>query len=400
MTVFDQFGLELKAEFSGSMTSQFVVGKSTLTSSIAVSASIYNVKRQVIGDLSTGITSSLFTTLPKWRYHDFIQFVSGAIVKGNNRFLFCSNQDAIFFDSTMPNMAKIADRSGDYASFSLLGYLGNSDVNAEAISHNDAIDIYMSASSPWPVSFPFQSKYKQIIRQTFQTRQLGYITGALGGRVLGGLHFVSVASATLPSWYNSYWFETVCNSNPEVSFSSVNISQSMSASISLNGGFTTVNFDLIKKVFFGAGDGTELTVSASRVALPNFHTMPQFDVYLFNSQSNSNNLYFIANPRLRGFKYGVLNANPVNPKYVFRRTHFGFFRDLLETSPYGATISSDNITLDYPVMISFLSGTQVYNSASLDLIASGASTFNPRDNGQFDIHARVGQPYFDIEAVD
>lgn len=400
MRIYDQYEVEPNIGYSGSMTSEYIVGRSTLSSSIVVSRSIYNTNRLVVGDKTTGITGSIFTTIPKWRYHDFINFVSGTIVRGSNRFAFCSNNDIIYFDSTMPNMARVADLSGDFANFCLLSYLGNTDVNADAISHADAVDIYISASSPWPVSFPFQSKYKQITRQISQGRQLGYATGSLSGSILGGLHFVSVASATLPTWYNSYWFETVCNSSPLTSFSNGNVRQSISGNLVSNNAFTAINFDLIKKVYFGSGDGTELTVSSSRIALPNFRRMPQFDVYLFTTASNSNTIYLMANPRLRGFKYGVFNANPTNPKHVFRRSSFGQFRDMLEMAPQPALITPDNRTLTFPVTVTFTSGTALYASSSLDFVATGSTTFNPRDNGQYDIHARVGQPYFDIDAID
>jgi hypothetical protein len=368
-------------------------------STISSSRSIYNTNRLVLGDRTTGVTGSILGTVQKWRYHDFVSIISGAYVKGNNRFAFCSNSDIIYFDSAMPNMAQVADKSRDFASFTLpgLSYIGNNDLDATAI--NNPVDIYVSASSPWPVSFPFQSKYKQIGRQISQNRQLGYATGTNGGTLIGSLNFLSIASATLPTWYYSIWCElTSSNTNVVTDFAKTNISASILAA--LPGGTIPLKFDLMKKVFFGSGDGMNLTISASAFQLPNFRTMPKFDVYLFLSQSNSNSVYVLLNPQFRGFKYGVLNPNATNPKYVFKRNHFGQMRDLLETPFFSATITSDNRTLEYPVSVTFLSGTQVYASASLDLIATGSTTFNPRDNGQYDIHSRAGQPYFDIDAVD
>ena len=399
-TVFDQFAVETTIELSGSMTSQYMVGRSILSSSITVSASIYNVNRRIFTDKSIPVTSSLFTDYKIWRYHDFINVVSGSTTRGTNRFSFCSNNDIIYFDSAMPSMPLVADKSGDFASFALPGinYLGKPDLNATAIQHDDAVDIYISASSPWPVSFPFQSKYKQIPRQIAQTRTLARPTGSLSGSIVSGLHFISIASATLPSWYYSLWFELTSSNNPLTELANNRISGALVNAVPT--GFIPMNYDLVKKVFFGTGDGGNLSISASTIALPGFHNMPKFDVYLYLSQSNSNNIYVIMNPRFRGFKFGVLNANPTSPRYVFRRNHFGFVRDLLETPYFSANITSDNITLEYPVTVAFLSGTGVYASSSLDLIASSSTTFNPRDNGQFDIHARVGQPYFDIDPLD
>lgn len=37
--------------------------------------------------------------------------------------------------------------------------------------------------------------------------------------------------------------------------------------------------------------------------------------------------------RLRSYKYGLHNVVPENPEYIFKRDHFGFFRDMIESPP-------------------------------------------------------------------
>jgi hypothetical protein len=70
------------------------------------------------------------------------------------------------------------------------------------------------------------------------------------------------------------------------------------------------------KVLYGIGDG--------RSTIDNQHVQGRIPT----GSINFNSVYVGA--EIRGWKYGMMSAFPLKPSVVFRRDHFGQFRDMLE----------------------------------------------------------------------
>lgn len=91
--------------------------------------------------------------------------------------------------------------------------------------------------------------------------------------------------------------------------------------------------------------------------------------------------------RIVGWKYGLYSGFLSSPNCKYRIGKFGQFRDMFEQRIYTKEVSSDFRTTDSPIKIEFIVGTQDY------LTASSPLTLNSRDSGIYDIEYRSGQPY-------
>jgi len=95
--------------------------------------------------------------------------------------------------------------------------------------------------------------------------------------------------------------------------------------------------------------------------------------------------------RLDGYKYGVYSPIPAYSKAVFRRSHFGFFRDMLEQRPNTAFFNEKRgVSRETVVTINFLTSSQAYLTAS-----SPDPYLNARSSGMFDFGYRAGRPFFE-----
>jgi len=105
-------------------------------------------------------------------------------------------------------------------------------------------------------------------------------------------------------------------------------------------------------------------------------------------------------PDLRGFKYGIMNTAATPPKYTFRRSKYGQFRDLMETPPEAACENGkyklafeqgavQPETLESPVKIVFVSRGGDSNIDPLDTNTQNLSHF-----------ATSSVPYIDGKSLD
>lgn len=95
--------------------------------------------------------------------------------------------------------------------------------------------------------------------------------------------------------------------------------------------------------------------------------------------------------RLDGYKFGVYSPIPAYSKAVFRRNHFGFFRDMLEQRPNTTFFDERRgVSLETAITINFLTTSQAYLTAS-----SPDPYLNARSSGMFDFGYRAGRPFFE-----
>jgi hypothetical protein len=136
--------------------------------------------------------------------------------------------------------------------------------------------------------------------------------------------------------------------------------------------------DLIKHVF-GFGDGVDGYVHGVSFST---HTTSSFSV----EQKPAKIKY---GSRIKGWKYGLLSGFETKKTAIFRRDHFGQFRDMLEQRIIGKTLKSDSNTITSPITVEFVSGTVAYFSAS-------NPTLNTRDSGIYSYEYLSGRPFADI----
>jgi hypothetical protein len=106
---------------------------------------------------------------------------------------------------------------------------------------------------------------------------------------------------------------------------------------------------------------------------------------------------------LRGWHYGIYNGIETKTKLIYRKNHFGYFRDILEQRQLTATIfqekNSTAKTIFFPIENTFVSGTAIYNQA-IDYVTATNPDYNPYDSGIYDYYCRSGQPFFDRDNED
>lgn len=374
MTTFDQFDIALAASLSGSMSSNVFVG-SALTSSISSSSTIYNTNRIVFGDKWGGVYSASLTNqrVTKWRYSDWYGYRYNRVIAGSNKFSICQEAGKFYLDSIMPDIVSVASINGEFI-YSSSTYKGDADLQAPGYPLNQAATVTVRRTSPWLQAYPFQTRYKNLGRQFQQGRLLTIQTGSAVN--LGGVNFEDASG-------DVFTIQDVSSSNPSADFEQASSIFEDQAAIMM-----VLPMELTRKTFFCFGDGLEPKSDAfGTVASARYRQLP---LYLMR---NFVDPYFLAAPIFRGFRYGAMNANPVAPKFIYSRTHFGQMRDMIESPPYSAFLQ--DTTQTYAVDVTFISGSSVYASASLYASASSPTTFNPYDSGIYDIRARSGQPFFD-----
>ena len=95
--------------------------------------------------------------------------------------------------------------------------------------------------------------------------------------------------------------------------------------------------------------------------------------------------------RLDGYKYGCYSPIPAYTKAVFRRNHYGHFRDMLEPRPNTRFFDEKKgKALGAAISINFVTTSQAYLTAS-----STNPYLNSRSSGMFDIFYRAGRPFFE-----
>ena len=109
---------------------------------------------------------------------------------------------------------------------------------------------------------------------------------------------------------------------------------------------------------------------------------------------------------IRGFKYGLMNANPMAPSCVFRRDRYGQFRDMLEMSGNYAIAGSSELPVD--ALFYNRDGTAASNPSdtscsNLSTHMTSSAPFFDRDNQSddySDITVLRNRPLFVSEVVD
>lgn len=110
------------------------------------------------------------------------------------------------------------------------------------------------------------------------------------------------------------------------------------------------------------------------------------------------NILFKYPVQIRGWKYGIFNALPAFSNAVFRTSHYGQNRDMLEQRPY-TKFYNETTVFQSPVVVGFISGTTAYSRAR-DYVSATNPSYNLHDSGIYDYEYKSGFGFVDKEAVD
>jgi len=166
--------------------------------------------------------------------------------------------------------------------------------------------------------------------------------------------------------------------------------------------FRGLSKDDLVKIIFGTGDFNTVRRGESRIGedpnsyygSTNFANYRQYKKISSVSTDQTETINVghdgrtLAGVSLRGWKYGLLNGFKTRTKTIFRRNHYGQFRDMLEQRLYSRLHNEQGI-LASPIDVKFVN----YLSRNAVDAASTTST-----NTTYD--ASVTKPFFDIDEDD
>ena len=151
----------------------------------------------------------------------------------------------------------------------------------------------------------------------------------------------------------------------------------------------------VYKMYFGTGRRT-FEGDQEYVPIYNSGKIPTFrDFYVktAGTESQDGTARIVSRgslgPTPAGWKYGLYSALPTNTTVTFRRNKFGQFRDMLEQRLYMKYLLSKKNTISGPITVTFISGTDSYVTSTND------STLNVRDSGIYSRDYTSGRPFSD-----
>lgn len=362
----DQFDVAHRELYSGSLRDQYITGV------LAASGGEITSRREVVGSVIGGTATDL------WSLQRSIHAVSS---------------DERYYDSLVPNpdQVQVADGAGvwvfndktqDVVNMFPVTHLENYDITTLGFISSETADFISNnnINNKWPFAFPFEPRYQDLIR----LEEPGERTEAglrwtradeaaddanefsLVDNALLGNRVVLPAGAILrPSLVGTPEFQP--GTGDSVAGAQI-LHVATPAEDNYSGTLPRPEFN---KGFYGFGD--------DRRNQPRFiderlqeEDITSPDTYVTNSYARK--------AKIRGWKYGIIDANPRRARAVWRDGSFGQYRDMLEQRPYTRFLTQGTIT-DGPITVRFTL------TDPNDTVSSNISTA-----------ATSSMPYFDGEA--
>ena len=454
MPVYDQYEVEPNSAYSGSYlaNSIYFITNSLDNNGQPKNTSLITNKRLKIADKATNTvnTGNYNTTL--WNYEEAWNIVTknGQPGRLNRNLNLYSNE--IYSDSLIPSPVDIHITNGGKPvfipfalDFSSPGLVLTPGQNMTA--SNDGVQI---SDNIWPYSFPFQSRYKNIQKTLTPSRYNGRIEYGIVGNFSGTVaptnsEYQCWKFATGPWAYNASLTHYNINSdNINVGWLTTSQSYAYNSLEYYNTVFSQsretnnnlyLHIGLTVRVSPASGPSAVANASdrdqldnyfgfgnASPNKFPGFQgvfNLPYYDglsdyagnvaAIVPTGSNNSGIAHWTWGNVIRGLKYGLIGSNRTNTKCTYRFGRYGQVRDMLESRPSTATVTPEGIdpytglpiqlTYEYPILVSFVSGTTIYTQ-SRDYVTATNPSYNPYDSGIYDVYYRSGQPFFDRDNED
>jgi len=256
---------------------------------------------------------------------------------GSTHINFAVCEDERYYDSMLPPIDDIARKNGAAVLYQGSSYYVVNRPTAVIFydvpsQHTASISAY--SDNVWSRAFPFEPRYSSLQRRTDMTKFYNCDLRLVNGTVvaIGSLTNDGVANnlvvvrmqvkqgitaAMSPRPPNEYFFyplDAVGNNPPKVITGPVTNT------------FQTKN-DLIKTLY-GIGDLNAVLITGSSGPMGSTNA-PDYASYSFDPPS-SREYSFGTKPIIRGWKYGLVNGVRTTTKAIWRRDHYGQFRDMLE----------------------------------------------------------------------
>jgi len=280
------------------------------------------------------------------------KLLSGSFIPGFIRGTQHTSENERFFDTLLPDPAEITALNGVLVEWqSNGGTLANQNmINLGHVMTGDS-----NTDTTWPLAFPFEPKYSSLNR-----------------------------NLTLPTVADQTFIPGVTRRSP------------MSIKRSNDLLFSTQRYSLLnaKDRVSSAGDFTHHSAASSRDMLLHYYGTGDFfsgSVKPFEVRSDK----YIFGSVHRGFKYGILNPIKQFTKAIFKRDHYGYFRDMLEQRLDAKFYDIIGLTSD-----GIKSGGPALRTSPITIrfVASGSNTaVTPitTDSSNLSHEATSSLPYFD-----
>lgn len=400
MPIFDQFETESRSSYSGSYNENFFFGSALKTFNVASSASI---NRYVVGTKTLGLFSDYRRSL--WLYSDTLSYFSGSVIKGNFKSAPHFSSFDSYYDSYGPGIVDLYKKNISSTSMVAWGLkiAGVPDFGVPELSASDGIIVSIAQSGQnaltfkWMVEFPFITKNKQLRRIFDSKYQLSSkLPVSIYVRSIDGspLTLTNVSASQLA--FLLYDGTSTQYTLFDVSMSATNQFGlgPIDSGIKTGSNLTRPTIENFNKAFFGFGDGLPRIPGSSLSIDPALSTAPQFFDLV---QTGSGTNWYVYGPKIRGFKYGMMNANSQYLKTIYRVGKYGQFRDRLEQPYYSKIFSNIKglISIFRPVQVLFSNDSHIKQYVDDYKTALTSTWYNPKDSGIFDLEYRSGQPFFD-----
>lgn len=277
---------------------------------------------------------------------------------------------------------------------SIYMFIGTSSCTVRSLLDSDNKNL---CDNIWNYTGPNQSRYKNVFKLKEPTYRSPFQGQTVVSQVLFSGNSIRRTSANLTCSYDSVGILAfITRSGPtneiptqityvaEIAYTgSLGSLVTPLTQLSANGFATPpMSTEVLYKSFFGFGDGAH-----------NFVTGDPYYVDVAGTQ-----YLFQYAPRIRGWKYGIIDAFPKYSNAKWRYGKYGQFRDMLEQRLYSKFYNESN-ALEAAVKVSFVTSSTAYANA-IDYVTATNPSYDTRDTGFYDYEYRCGHPFVDIEPVD
>jgi len=358
--VLDQFDVNYRGTYFGSMNDDFITGSMLTVSKDAAGLPIFvtgsrgrvfsKLRSRVQAMPSQAPTSYEAQTNPSlaFRSQPWYELVGG------QRTVQVSSLSERFYDSMMPSINSCfnADGTGIFRVTKGTGWPGSLDSVTSSdvgwIFFDDPLITNLFSNKNWAKAYPFEPRYSAVPRQTsieksfivdYQYDGQSNITTPIVPVPVSGFFFVFSGLVDAPgiNFFGAtdakYGYRIGCD---------INIRDTFPGGFAITGSANAVD---ITKAMYGFGDVNNMqftgTVHESGITLGSNHNC-DFHSYAWTPSLNAPkaNVWGLA-PIIRGWKYGVYSGLPAYSKCTYRRDRFGQLRDMLEQRLFTKYYTSD-----------------------------------------------------------
>lgn len=316
----DEWDVGSRQEFTGSFESQFMTGTTNVFSTSAGFAGPGNnyawSRRSFIDatnfDPANTFNTSIFFSDTVTSYWEKVQFF-------RDHQLVCENEQ--FYDSMIPRFDELFRIENSGAPYNAVVGSGDMLISLDFI---DGVTVGFTVTD-WTRSFPFEPKYSALNRTKFVEKVISRFN-TNGYFVTNGITRTgSIAPVDL-----KIAIETIPPGSSYTVYGEY-----------INGNFAGLRYEDIIKILYASGDYNNVqrgdgfyvptTTFYGSTNRPFYRSFIQVSPPTLGGTPNySYNGRTFRGAIIRGWKYGLLSAFETKTKNIFRRNHYGQYRDMLE----------------------------------------------------------------------